>query len=57
MDGGWGPGTPCRHEELTGSLKLKVFEIERAGFTMEEVSHSRQRFETENTSLGGSAMI
>lgn len=37
--------------ELTGSLKLKTFELERAGFTMDEVSRSRQRLETENTQL------
>ena len=42
-------------QELTGSLKLKVFEIERAGFTMEEVSRHRQRLETENTRLGAAA--
>lgn len=37
--------------ELTGSLKLKTFELERAGFTMDEVSRGRQRLETENTQL------
>lgn len=37
--------------ELTGNLKLKTFEIERAGFTMEEVSSSRQKLDLENTQL------
>jgi len=37
--------------ELTGNLKLKTFEIERAGFTMEEVSSSRQKLDVENTQL------
>lgn len=44
-------GPPC--QELTGSLKLKTFELERAGFTMDEVSRGRQRLETENTRHGG----
>ena len=39
-------------QELTGNLKLKTFEIERAGFTMEEVSSSRQKLDLENTPLG-----
>ncbi|CAK9020378.1 unnamed protein product [Durusdinium trenchii] len=37
--------------ELSGSLKLKCFEIERAGFTLEEVSQSRQKLEAENEQL------
>ena len=34
-------------------MKLKTFELERAGFTMDEVSRARQRLEGENTRRGG----
>ena len=37
--------------ELTGTLKLKVFEIERAALTHEEVSAARQKLEAENEAL------
>ena len=39
-------------QELSGKLKLKCFEIERAAFTLEEVSGSRQKLELENEPLG-----
>lgn len=37
--------------ELTGSLKLRVFEIERAALTHEEVSAARQKLDAENEAL------
>lgn len=37
--------------ELTGTLKLRAFEIERAALTHEEVSNARQRLELENEQL------
>ena len=37
--------------ELTGSLKLRVFEIERASLTHEEVSSARQKLDAENEAL------
>ena len=38
-------------------MKLKTFELERAGFTMDEVSRGRQRLETENTRHGGPVLV
>merc|ERR1712087_795153 len=37
--------------ELTGSLKLRAFEAERAVLTHEEVSNSRQQLQLENEQL------
>lgn len=37
--------------ELTGMLKLRAFEVERAALTYEEVSVARQRLEVENEQL------
>lgn len=37
--------------ELTGMLKLRAFEVERAALTHEEVSCARQRLEVENEQL------
>ncbi|CAJ1372280.1 unnamed protein product [Effrenium voratum] len=37
--------------ELNGSLKLKMFEIERAGLTLDEVGSARQKLDVENEQL------
>ncbi|CAJ1334484.1 unnamed protein product [Effrenium voratum] len=38
-------------QELNGSLKLKMFEIERAGLTLDEVGSARQKLDVENEQL------
>merc|ERR1712048_465289 len=37
--------------ELSGALKLRAFEVERAGLTHEEISNARQQLQTENEQL------